>query len=174
MSRDSLLRQIDPYRFAENGADFCGSLSIKNMARLCPSLFTDEGEVEVSVSFGIDQQGVKFVKGHFATQVILQCQRCLESFSYHMAGDFNAGMVNTEEAANKLPGNYDPLIIKEDVLIIQDIIEDELILSLPLVPMHNLESCKVKLPVIVADNAEITKKANPFRVIETLKKKDSE
>jgi uncharacterized protein len=173
MTKDSLLRQIDPFRFAENGVTLRGHLLISDMERFNASLFTKDGSVDVVVTFGKDEQAIRYVKGEFSTEVSVQCQRCLETFYHPLKGQFKSGLVKNEQKASELPESYDPLMIHEDVLIIKDMIEDELILSMPIVPKHNVDACKVKLPIIVADHAEFEKKANPFRVIENLKKNNS-
>lgn len=170
MAKEYLPSKLDPFRFADHGTRVNGSLSIKNMLRLCPSLASDEGTVDIDAHFGVDEQGIRFLRGHMQTQVVLQCQRCLESFKYEIKSDLVLGMVQTEEAADKLPESYDPLVIKENELLIQDVVEDELIVSLPLVSMHEENDCKVVLPLIAESNGISPEKESPFKVIELLRK----
>jgi uncharacterized metal-binding protein YceD (DUF177 family) len=56
-------------------------------------------------------------------------------------------------------------------LFIPDVIEDELIVGLPIVPMHDLKDCKVVLPLIAKSEAISIEKENPFKVIELLREK---
>jgi|SRR5580700_12128728 uncharacterized protein len=173
MSKENPLPQkVDPFRFAENEVSLEGIISIKDMARLCPSLGSDAGQVEVSVAFGVDEQGTRFMRGHYSTHVVLQCQRCMETFENEISGNLLLGMVTAEEAVSELPKNYDPIVIKEGSLSIQNVIEDELILSLPIVPMHSIKNCKITLPLAMgsAEKAE-TESENPFKVIELLRVK---
>ncbi|MDR3492946.1 MAG: YceD family protein [Gammaproteobacteria bacterium] len=167
---------IDPYRYAENAGRLQGRLQLKDMDRLTPSLLESDGEVAIDVVFGIDPQGIKYLKGSFETKVTLQCQRCLEPFSLAIHDHLSSGLVRSEEAAKKLPDHYEPLIVKDDELVINDMIEDELILSLPIVPMHDASDCRVKLPVIAAEveSAVGGAKVNPFKIIESLKSKNKE
>ena len=172
MHKDTLPTKIDPFRFAENAHGLQGVLQIKGMARLCESLSATDGTVDVDILFGIDEQGIKFAKGHLSTRLKLQCQRCLEPFEYEIIGSFMSGIVHTDEEADQLPERYDPLIVKDNSLVISDMIEEELLVSLPIVPMHDLGACKVKLPF--ASGVEVTtdaEKENPFKVIEKLRTK---
>ena len=161
---------LDPFRFADNAISIQGSLQLKNMQRLSASLSADSGGVSVDLAFGVDEQGTRFARGHFSTRLVLQCQRCLESFQYDVSEDLLLGIVQTEEEIDQLPTSYNPIIAENNEMIIQDIIEDELILSLPIVPMHRPDDCKVKLPLAVSSKAD-EEKENPFKVIELLHSK---
>ena len=171
MPNEYLPLKVDAVRFADNAMRLHGNLPVKNMERLCPSLASDRGSIEVSLNFGVDEQGIRFLRGHLEANLGLQCQRCMESLDYGIIGDFLLGIVGTEEEARDLPGRFDPLIIKGVDLLISDVIEDELIVSLPIVPMHELQDCKVTLPLIVESETVSMKKENPFKVIELLRDK---
>ena len=173
MSKDYIPEYVNPFRFAENATSLHGRLLIKKMERLVPSLYSNDGEIRADIQFGIDDQGIRYVKGHMETQLVLQCQRCLQSFEYGIAGDFMSGLVSGEEEAKTLPSRYDQMVIKDETLNIQDMIEEELIISLPLVPMHDPKDCKMQLPLSVGvDLSEVSvEKENPFKVIETLRGK---
>lgn len=171
MSHENIPYKIDPYRFAAQGIHLHGSLPVNKMNRLCSSLSKKEGEVEVDIQFGTDEQGTRFMRGQFSATVVLQCQRCLNDFSFNINGSFLSGFVRTEEEAKELSKTYDPIITDE--LIIAHTIEDELILSLPLVPKHLPDECNIKMP-IEFDSVEtaIPEKENPFKVIELLRKRN--
>ena len=172
MANEYLPLKIDPFRFADNQSRLQGSLPIKNMPRLLASLASDEGEAEVNIRFGVDEQGIRYLKGHLAAHLTVQCQRCMESYIYEIIGDFKLGILQREEEAISLPESYDPLVIQGAELFISDVIEDELIVSLPIVPMHELSQCKVQLP-LVTQSAGLSdiEKDNPFKVIELLRTK---
>jgi uncharacterized protein len=170
MSKDYLPTQVNPLRFAENATQLHGHLFIKDMQRLTPSLFKSEGEVEVRLQFGIDERGIRFLKGLAIAQLTLQCQRCMEAFVRDISGDFIYAMVSDEEKAKRLPKRYDPVFVIDDTLNIQDIVEEELIINLPIVPMHCSEDCKIQLPITVASEPSATQEMDhPFKVIELLK-----
>jgi uncharacterized protein len=172
MSKDYLPIQVDPVRFAENATHLHGTLLVKNLERLGESLMTPAGEVTVDLQFGIDQQRIRFLKGHCETELTLQCQRCLEPFQYKIVGNFNSAIVGSEEAEKELPESYDPLLIdpENSTLNLQDLVEEELIISLPIVFKHDLQDCKIKTPYFVAGDA-VNEKESPFKVIEFLKEK---
>lgn len=171
MLKDYLPQKIDPFRSASHKLRLFGHLKIEAMERLCPSLSSKEGDVEAEFLFEIDSQEVTVVRGHLKASLILQCQRCMESFNYEIMNDFVLGIVQTEEKAMHLPEEYDPVIIADGMLAIHDVIEDELMMSLPVVPMHDPKACKVAAPYKTSSGVE-PESNNPFNVISILRSKD--
>ena len=176
MSKENQIpNRVDPFRFADQAISLEVVLPLKQMARLQSSVLDDNSDVLVKINFDVDEQGVRFVRGHYSTEVTLQCQRCMESLKHEITGDFLSGIVRNEVEADQLPQGYDPLIVKDGTIFISEIVEEELIISLPIVPMHPIDSCKVSMPYSVGESLE-PEKENPFKVIELLhsKKQNSE
>lgn len=165
-----LPQHINMLRLSEQAADFHGSLLIKDMQRLAPSLYNDQGEVLVDLGLGTDEEGTRFCRVKLKADVVLQCQRCMEPFNYGIISDFVHGVVSSEREAEGLAENYEPVIVQDGMLIVQDMIEDELILKMPIVPMHSDQECKVKLPMADSTWAEEENDGqSPFRVLKLLK-----
>lgn len=172
MSKENIPKTIDPFRFADHAFHLRGLLPIEEMSRLGDSLHSKEGEVLVDIQFGVDEQDVRYMQGTYSTQLVLQCKRCMEPYVIEMTGEFMSGLVATFDAADQLPTGYDPIIVNDGILAIADVIEDELILNLPVVPMHPADDCKVKLPLILnKDPVSEDERENPFKVIELLRSK---
>jgi uncharacterized protein len=172
MLNKKLPTHVDPIRFAENATDLHGALPISNMLRLAPSLANNTGDAQVHIQFGMDDR-IRFAKGRVTAELAVQCQRCLEPFVYELNSEFAFGMVATDEKAKELPARYEPVMVSAEGLNIPEMIEEELIINLPIVLMHDPKDCKVKMPVVVLEDSETTqpKKVNPFKVIESLKVK---
>ncbi len=169
---DNLPLKVDSVRFAENAVSLQGRLFIKDMPRLLSSVRTGEGSVMVKLQFGMDHQGIKFMTGHFESRLTLECQRCMGLFEYEVENDFTFAILTSEKEAKTLPATYDPLFVHEGMLNVADLIEEELIVSLPIVAMHSIEQCKVKLPFSSHSNeAQNVEKENPFKVVELLRRK---
>lgn len=163
---------IDPFRFAEQHFGLTGTLKIADMPRLRPSLGVAQGHVAVNMQFGIDEQGITFLKGHIETTLTLHCQRCLEPFEYEIISDFVLGIINSLEEVNNLPERYEPALAKEGHLAVRELIEDEIILNLPVIAKHEPENCTVKMPQSDASWEEIKQAKSPFHVLASLKNKD--
>ena len=100
----------------------------------------------------------------------MQCQRCLSPVLEAVQAERSFLFVADEAAAQALDDE-----VEDDVLVISRdfdalaLVEDELILSLPLVPLH--EVCPETLPMSVADPAfeAAAERPNPFGVLASLK-----
>jgi uncharacterized protein len=173
MLNNNLPIYVDAARFAEKAANLHGTLAIKDMPRLVSSLANQEGEVVIDANFGIDTQGIKFIKGSVKALVYVLCARCLEVFVQEIISDFSYGLVNTDAKAKKLPKHYEPVLMTDENLNVLEMVEEELIINLPIVPKHDPKSCKVKMPVVVLEDPKAAQemKTNPFSVIESLKVK---
>jgi uncharacterized protein len=172
----SLPLQIDPYRLAETGRAFSGFLSLKHMHRLRPSLLSDSGKVRLELQFDIDETGTRILRGHLITDLELECQRCLTAVTFSINKEMCIAFVRSNYEAEQLPEEYDPCVVEQTPIALIDLIEDELILSLPQVPMHKREDCPAS-KLLVAEDAtkatdELEQKENPFEILAKLK--DSE
>lgn len=175
MPNDNLLpEKINVLRLPEASGDLRGSYLIKDLTRLCDSLLSQDGQVNVELQFGVDEEKISFVKGHIDTEVMLQCQRCMESFRHEIHDDFISAIVKTEEEGTRLPERYDVMVLEEGMLLMQERIEDELIVSLPIVPMHDPKDCKVAVKNVLLETnpGTLEERENPFKVIEILRSKN--
>jgi uncharacterized protein len=166
---------IDPLRMAETGRLLEGRYSIADLDRLHDVLLEHSGEVAVSLEFGIDAEGIRYLRGRLQTEVALECQRCLQPMRAPIDATFSLGLVRTVDAAEQLPSHYEPLLVESDALFLRDIIEDELLLALPLVAKHDESQCvDVNQRVAAAvkrndyERGE-DNKANPFAALAALK-----
>lgn len=113
---------------------------------------------------------------HLSAQVVLPltCQRCLGPVGVPMAVERSFRFVATEELAEEQDEESE-----EDVLVtsrefnVLELMEDELLMALPVVPKHDTCPEFVKMQAADADFvAELAEKPNPFAVLERLKKKE--
>lgn len=171
MSEKFLPEHIDPFRFAEQGLGLDGIVKLADMPRLSSLIVNKDGNVSVKLNFGIDEQGVIFLKGHLETTVVLQCQRCMEPLIHEIMSDFALGIINTLDEVNTLSAVYEPAIATDGSLALRDLIEDEVILNLPIIPRHEPEQCQVQLPL--SDSGwKDEKNESPFQVLASLKHKE--
>ncbi len=143
MSRP-LSKSADPFELARQGSLLEGSPAPADMARLAPSLAADGGEVEARLACNRDAAGQAFVAGHVAARLPLVCQRCLEPVAVDVEADFRLALVESESEIARLGEEYEPLMVEGRSVRPLDIVEDELILALPLAPMH-AEPCGTRV-----------------------------
>ena len=165
---------VEPFRLAEQNLQLDGLVKLVDMHRLNTSLMnTGENDtVTVSLKFGMDEQRLPYIKGHLQVVLGLQCQRCLERFNYEIMSDFALGIVKSLDEEKALPEQYEPAMVQDGQLALRELIEDELILNLPIIPRHEPEECVVKLPHADSGWKQQDDSENPFKVLQSLKHKE--
>lgn len=139
-----LPQRVHPGRLAESGVTLRGGVPFGTMTRLRESLHDTEGEVEVELTFGIDEQKQRYLRGTLTATLSLVCQRCLQALEYPLSVEVSLGLVTSEAAAQNLSGRYEPVIVEDGGLDPDKLVEDELLLALPIVPMHAAGDCHLR------------------------------
>ena len=147
-----------------------GSVAVSVLDRLLPVLVSDEGELQVEMELGKDPEGTRYLKGSIQGEVILKCQRCLDKMTLPLDLGFRLGLVTSDAAAEALPEWYDPMVVTAEPAHIADVIAEEVLLAIPIVPKH---SDKVDCLEFVKDYTppEREQRKNPFAVLAGLKSK---
>jgi len=164
---------LDAWRMVAARRSFDGRTPLAAMARLRDLLADDQGEVRFSLEFGQDALRVSFVELRIDAELPLICQRSLQRFLFPVAMVQRLGLVHAssdtldaDEAA--LPPGYEALGIDDDGLLRPvELVEDELILAVPLVPVRpGSEALERDWPVQADEQAS----ANPFAALVALKR----
>jgi len=164
-----LPRQVDPRKFAQKGISLSGRVPLAQMPRLSEAVQSGDEEVDVHLEFGIDQQRAKTLKGHAKASVSVVCQRCLQPTKLTLDADIALAVVWTEEQGQDLSKDLDPLILEEGPTDLYQVVEDELLLVLPMVAYHE-EQCIDASSLSAGTEVQDDKVSdNPFKVLEQLK-----
>lgn len=155
---------IAPGRLAKESVRLEGQVELHKMARLAKLLTDTRGTVNLELFFFRNEDGLTCVTGRYDTALQLTCQRCLEPVTVKLADKINVG-ITIEGASNKLPASFEPLVLAQDSILLADFLEEEILLGLPISPMHELRDCSAGELVISSRNAV----SSPFQVLETLK-----
>ncbi|MPY26294.1 23S rRNA accumulation protein YceD [Shewanella psychropiezotolerans] len=165
---------IDPIRAASSQLSFEGLIPGKQLKRLNELSAGDCSDVTVSLQCGEDLQGIVYLNGKAVTELTLICQRCMTLFTTEVTVDFSFSPCGNEAEIDELPDAYDPIESNEiGEVRLHQLIEDELIVAMPLIPMHVSESCGQGDQDIVVGEIEPSQeeRPNPFAVLEKLKSK---
>lgn len=172
MPNVKLPKQVDPHKSALKRSDYQGVMVGKDMLRLSEAVVSILDDVLVDLRFEIDAQGLTFFHGTMQTKVSLECQRCNEPFELSIDHQFCYTPVREGDDIDDIPEAYDPVELDEHGEInILELFEDELILSLPLVAMHEMPDCKVTEDELSFGDIEPeVERPNPFAVLKELKR----
>ena len=168
---EQLPELIDPLLCAEKRRSYKGELALSALPRLADVLGEKAGTVAFSMTF--DKQGrLAVLQGHLCAVLRLVCQNCLEIFDWPVDVNFNLGIVASDEEAALLPDNFEPLLVSEDKTALKEIIEEELLLTLPAFPKHAESNCfikKIRFDAAASDAEAYSRPGSPFSVLAKLK-----
>ena len=174
--------QLDPWRAVRSELSCEGDAVAEDLPRLADALASGGGDCDwparYLLRFGRDSEGRALVMGRAALTIRLVCQRCLETVSMPLDAPIALALVRDAAQAEALPDHLDPMEVEQGRIRPLDLVEDELLLAIPQIPMHPPGRC-VELYEPAADPAgaadadqgvEVPGPENPFAVLAHLKR----
>jgi len=189
-------RKLDMASFIESGEEMTGTLPVQDLTRLAESLAQDADLAALKpVTWAAQGRLVPQRVGgpqlwldlSAQGEIAQECQRCLYAVTLPLMVERSIRFVKDEAAAAELDADGD-----DDVLALSrqfdlmDLIEDELIMALPIVPRH--AQCPTNVAALMNADAEVVPpghaaepeqdgaavtasgRPNPFAVLASLKK----
>jgi uncharacterized protein len=182
--KDRLPEHIEPLRLARTGRVLQGVLPLSRMARLKDTVDVATGDVEVALDFAINERNIPCVRGHIHAEVGLQCQRCMQEMVWPVDSQFELLIVESEAEAEQFGEESEVLLLTEPLLSVSELVEDEILLNLPIVAKHaagtacaeqaashdvSEEIAEQAMPAAEEAATEDEAKENPFAVLAELK-----
>ena len=161
----------DPWRLVVIRKRFSGQIAPKAFSRLAEAVEQIDDNVDYDLQFDRDKEGRAIVEGRVKARLIMACRRCFEPVDVEVHSSFTLGIVATDAEAERLPTNLDPVVVSDEPMRLRDLLEDELLLSLPQFPVHEQDECKAKPHSEPVAEENGTEKDNPFAVLAALKEK---
>jgi len=119
------------------------------------------------------------LEGHIDGSVIVQCQVCLENMKVPLDINFRLFPVMSEEQAERLKEDLEPIVIEDNSLALSTLVTNELILSMSVTNSHiefDGTDCIDKDSYnsgTVEEFRQEEKKESPFAILKSFKQKDS-
>ncbi len=140
-----LPQYIDPIEYMQQSQALEGAVSSDQLSRLSKLLDRPDQTVKFDLTFGQDQQGRCIVKCHVLANLQVACQRCGQPLELAVDVQSTLCVVTSDDQAKSLPVGYDPLVTGGNEVLLLNIIEDELLLAIPMIPRHEEEKCPINL-----------------------------
>lgn len=158
--------KIDAFEFARDGRMLDGTIPLAEFDRLLDVLEALEGEVQVRVEGQRDSDHKSWLHLLCTGSLVLKCQRCLDCMVVRVSIDNRLQLLVGDAELADWPDDeleYDEFdaIPASQPWLVKDLIQDELILQLPVSPMHS--ACA--LP----NSGTSGHKASPFAALAKLK-----
>jgi uncharacterized protein len=134
----SKLLDIGPLADTRAEVDF--SIPLREFPRVLPLLAAPDGEAVGRVDFTREGR-IAVAEVSVSAAVTLTCQRCLAPLVERIEGTGRAALVATAAEADRVPEALETVLAPEYRISIRDLVEEELLLALPLVPRHAQNEC---------------------------------
>jgi len=156
---------IDSLYFARNGKQISGEAQLADLPRLHDLLESTQGTLSYVIRGSVDKQDNPVLNLGVVGHCRLMCQRCLQGMDHSI--HLEARLVLREQAELDVLEDEDDefdSILADAKLDVLDLLEEEILLSLPIAPKHGLGGCQAKV------EAALQQETHPFAALAKLKK----
>lgn len=161
---------IDCLAFAQDGGVLEGSVAVRDFTRLCDALADGAGDLCYRIVGGKDGHGRPCLKLQVSGKLNLRCQRCMQPLAWHVEAECRmmlARHVAELEAWDREADGLADAMLADTQFDWRNWLEEEVLLALPVSPMHPPESC----PAATSGQTE-DRRRYPFAVLAALKRQN--
>ena len=166
---------VDAEVCARAGSTIARHFSAADLPRLGEAGGREGSSIEANFQFA-HFDGRPAVSGELHGAAVLTCQRCMQPVSIEIDDSFQVLVV--EEERSDEPGGFEPVVAKASRLDLRWLAEEQVLLALPLVPMHENADCAENVAAAAAgieaaseEPADEEVRQQPFRNLRDLMRK---
>ena len=155
---------IDSLDFARRGGELSGEVPVAELPRMSDILADSEGEISYILRGLAENDGKPQLELILDGACNLRCQRCLNALSYPIKLVSRLRLVSEGEVdGSDIEDDEVDSIPAEKRLDVLALIEEEVLLSMPIAPKHGSGECEIAVESLSRSNS-------PFAVLAGLKK----
>ena len=133
----SQLSDVD--RLADRQADVAFEIPLDQMPRVREQFASAGGKVSGVAHFR-REAGFRVAELEMSGSAQLVCQRCLEPMQVQIEGHVQVALIVSQTEADRVPTEFETVHVPENHIRVRDLVEEELLLTLPISPLH-AEEC---------------------------------
>ncbi|HEY6898321.1 MAG TPA: YceD family protein [Rhodocyclaceae bacterium] len=162
---------FDGMAFARDSGRMTGHVALAKLTRVMDQLLDSSGDLSCELSGERDGEG-SFLLLEASGEVVLRCQRCLNAMRLPLQISARLRLIaprrdgTLDWPEDELEDDSADAIVAGPEMSVLALVEDEVLLALPIAPMHKEQDAACK-PLTDAD---LNREASPFAVLAKLKK----
>ena len=135
---------IDSIQFARQAGKMNCSVAVSECRRLADAVADSAGELKVDLAGFLDTNNTPCLQLHVEGAVALVCQRCLEPLTLQVVSDRKFVLAQREADLVDVADEADDIesLLADDHLDVRTLVEDEVLLQVPIAPMHAQGECE--------------------------------
>ena len=142
---DGIPLRVKASQAASRHEAFTGRVPLAKLPRLAASLAEPAGELHVELQATRDDEGQGWLHGEIRGRLPLTCQRGLHPFEWNCDVALSLALVESESEEEKLLKDTESYVVEDDELPLRDLVEDEVLLALPMMPRCDDLECVKRL-----------------------------
>jgi uncharacterized protein len=165
-------KPLDIDRLADGEADIDFAVPLAELSRLRSQLASVDGMVRGRVHF-TREAGFVVADLTMDGTATLACQRCLQAMDEPVSIAVRVALIPSEVDASRVPEHLEPVLASGGRISVGELVEEELLLALPIVPLHGQASdCAVQVDAsVLTDEAPEQTTQKPFAQLDKLLKR---
>lgn len=152
---------VDRLSRGETEIDF--EVPLSELPRLRSRMPGVGGSVRGTARFG-RRSGFAAVELALAGSATLQCQRCMQPMQLALQSTTEVALILAEADVGDVPDELEPVLARDGRISVGELVEEELLLALPIVPLHEepLECVVAPAAPLLAEEAPEHVTQRPF------------
>ncbi|HET9108089.1 MAG TPA: YceD family protein [Steroidobacteraceae bacterium] len=152
---------VDRLSRGETEIDF--EVPLSELPRLRSRMPGVGGSVRGTARFG-RRSGFAAVELALAGSATLQCQRCMQPMQLALQSTTEVALILAEADVGDVPDELEPVLARDGRISVGELVEEELLLALPIVPLHEepLECAVAPAAPLLAEEAPEHVTQRPF------------
>ena len=122
-------------RLSREAAVLDFDIAVTQLPRVSSRVELLGGRVQGRVHFGRDAHRA-VAEVTLEGEVQLRCQRCMRPMALSLSARTSVALLGSAHEADALSGAFEPVLAREGRISVAELVEEEVLLSLPIVPMH--------------------------------------
>lgn len=136
-------KPLDVDRLSRGGAEIDFEVPLAELRRLNARMAGISGSVRGRARFG-RESNTAVAELSLAGAATLQCQRCMQPMRLAIESTTHVALIATETDEVSAPEEFEPVLAPDGRISPGELVEEELLLALPIVPLHRLpDECTV-------------------------------
>lgn len=167
------LKLRDVRKLADTRAEFDLEFPLRELPGIPPEVGGSDGRVRARVRFG-REQGFAIADVSLDAQLQVICQRCMAPMALTVSTRSPVQVAESEQEAEDAPAGRETFLAPEGRLSLEALVAEELLLALPIVPLHETGAGCAALDGLVQDRPapkaaeEVSSTARPFADLKAL------
>lgn len=159
----SIPAQVNASRALARDERYTGPVDATGLDRL-RDLAPEALAADLRIFRPVGRQG--WIEGRITGRLALECRICESRFAWPLDAPVKLALAMSEEEEARLMETGEPLLVRDDTLMLHEIVEDEVLLALPMMP--KCPACQNARPLSDDPADEAVAKPGPLAALKGL------